>query len=192
MCVCAHACMCMRVCACVCVCVCVLCVCVHVCVCVCACVCVCMCVCVTVCMCVCVYVCVCTCVYVACVCCLVCSMCPITVNNSSCTGIKKHDDEGRLIVAEYDNHHIIVCCKKSPTLCFQHDLYCHVITDVPNAGEGLRRLKYRQDWDADLRAYLKKLDQTKPVIFCGDMNVAHHPIGNAYSWLYPIELYLYL
>ena len=50
-------------------------------------------------------------------------------------------------------------------------------TDVPNAGEGLKRLKYRQDWDVSLHAYLKKLDQIKPVILCGDMNVAHHPIG---------------
>ena len=52
-----------------------------------------------------------------------------------------------------------------------------LFADVPNAGEGLKRLQYRQQWDADLRAYLKKLDQSKPVICCGDMNVAHHPIG---------------
>ena len=48
---------------------------------------------------------------------------------------------------------------------------------MPNAGEGLKRLKYWQDWDISLCAYLKKLDQIKPVILCGDMNVAHHPIG---------------
>ncbi|XP_065907192.1 exodeoxyribonuclease-like [Dysidea avara] len=75
-------------------------------------------------------------------------------------GIKEHDDEGRLIVAEYDNHYIAT-------------------TYVPNAGEGLKRLLYRQQWNADLRGYLKKLDQSKPVICCGDMNVAHHPIDLA-------------
>ena len=95
-----------------------------------------------------------------------------------CIGIEKHNDEGRLIVAEYDDHYIVVCCKETHPLFSQHNINCRSPTDVPNAGEGLKRLKYRQDWDADLRAYLKKLDQIKPVIFCGDMNVAHHPIGN--------------
>ena len=56
-------------------------------------------------------------------------------------------------------------------------MHYNLQTDVPNAGEGLKRLKYRQNWDVSLRAYLKKLDQIKPVILCGDMNVAHHPIG---------------
>jgi len=58
-----------------------------------------------------------------------------------------------------------------------------LLEDVPNAGEGLKRLQYRQQWDVDLRAYLKKLDQSKPVICCGDMNVAHHPIGIYEVWL---------
>lgn len=94
-------------------------------------------------------------------------------------GIKKHDDEGRLIVAEYDDRYIITCCKDTH-LCL-HSIHCRVSpTDVPNAGEGLKRLKYRQEWDVDLRAHLKKLDQSKPVILCGDMNVAHHPIGKQF------------
>ena len=61
-------------------------------------------------------------------------------------------------------------------------MHCYTPTDVPNAGEGLKRLKYRQDWDAELRAYLKRQDQVKPVILCGDMNIAHHPIGE-----YPVS-----
>ena len=52
-----------------------------------------------------------------------------------------------------------------------------VCADVPNAGDGLKRLSYKQEWDVDLRAYMKKLDQTKPVVLCGDLNVAHQEIG---------------
>ena len=48
---------------------------------------------------------------------------------------------------------------------------------MPNAGEGLKRLDYRQDWDSDFREYLKKLDSQKPLILCGDLNVAHNEIG---------------
>lgn len=51
------------------------------------------------------------------------------------------------------------------------------LADVPNAGEGLKRLAYRQEWDVDLRGYLKSLDSKKPVILCGDLNVAHNEIG---------------
>ena len=55
----------------------------------------------------------------------------------------------------------------------------NVLLDVPNSGRGLPRLAYRtQEWDVDFRNYLKKLDATKPVILCGDLNVAHHEIGN--------------
>ena len=51
-------------------------------------------------------------------------------------------------------------------------------TDVPNAGRGLVRLEYRQnDWDPAFKDYLVKLDNTKPVIACGDLNVAHLDIG---------------
>jgi len=56
------------------------------------------------------------------------------------------------------------------------------VLDVPNSGRGLPRLAYRtQEWDVDFRNYLKKLDATKPVILCGDLNVAHHEIGDLYS-----------
>jgi exonuclease III len=57
---------------------------------------------------------------------------------------------------------------------------CLLHTDVPNSGRGLPRLDYRtKEWDVDFTAYLKKLDQTKPVILCGDLNVAHKEIGKA-------------
>ena len=63
-------------------------------------------------------------------------------------------------------------------LVFLYDVFvvC-VCADVPNAGDGLKRLSYKQEWDVDLRAYMKKLDQTKPVVLCGDLNVAHQEIG---------------
>ena len=48
---------------------------------------------------------------------------------------------------------------------------------MPNAGEGLKRLAYKQEWDKDLRALMKRLDAEKPVILCGDLNVAHQEIG---------------
>ena len=67
------------------------------------------------------HVCVCVCV---CVCVLSCVFdVPGQCQKFTCTGIKKHDDEGRLIVAEYDNHYIIVCCKENPTLCFHNITY---------------------------------------------------------------------
>lgn len=72
-------------------------------------------------------------------------------------GIKKHDMEGRLITCEYENFFVVTAY-------------------VPNAGEGLKRLDYRQEWDVDFRAYLKTLDSKKPVILCGDLNVAHNEI----------------
>lgn len=54
---------------------------------------------------------------------------------------------------------------------------CLYLPDVPNAGEGLKRLDFKQSWDVDLRDYMKKLDAQKPVILCGDLNVAHKEIG---------------
>lgn len=51
---------------------------------------------------------------------------------------------------------------------------------MPNAGEGLKRLSFKKDWDKDLREYMVKLDKEKPVILCGDLNVAHQEIG---EWL---------
>lgn len=75
-------------------------------------------------------------------------------------GIEEHDQEGRVIAAEY-NHYFLVT------------VY------VPNSGEGLKRLDYRAKWDEDFRQYLTSLNQQKPVIICGDLNVAHQPIDIA-------------
>ena len=49
--------------------------------------------------------------------------------------------------------------------------------DVPNAGDGLKRLSFKQEWDVDLREYMTRLDLQKPVVLCGDLNVAHKEIG---------------
>ncbi|MEA4934506.1 MAG: exodeoxyribonuclease III [Lawsonibacter sp.] len=68
-----------------------------------------------------------------------------------------HDHEGRLITLEYESFYL-VCCY------------------TPNAQDGLRRLDYRLQWEDDLRAYLLSLDKQKPVIYCGDLNVAHQEI----------------
>jgi exodeoxyribonuclease-3 len=70
-------------------------------------------------------------------------------------GIAKHDDEGRVVTAEFA------------------DLYV-VTVYTPNAKRDLSRLDYRtEEWDVDFLAYCRELEQTKPVIFCGDLNVAH-------------------
>jgi len=72
-------------------------------------------------------------------------------------GIEEHDNEGRVIAAEFTNYYVV-------------NVY------VPNSGSELARLPYRKQWDADLLAYLKNLEKKKPVVFCGDLNVAHRPI----------------
>ena len=72
-------------------------------------------------------------------------------------GVEVHDREGRVITAEYPDFYL-VCCY------------------TPNAQNELKRLDYRMTWEDDFRAYLKKLDETKPVILCGDLNVAHEEI----------------
>lgn len=72
-------------------------------------------------------------------------------------GIPEHDREGRII-----------------TLEFPHFFLVNVYT--PNSQRGLTRLDYRMKWDADFLAYLKNLEQTRPVVFCGDLNVAHKEI----------------
>jgi len=74
--------------------------------------------------------------------------------------ISEHDTEGRVITAEYEQFYLVAAY-------------------VPNAGRGLVRLEYRMKWDEDFRAYLKKLDSLKPVILCGDLNVAHEEIDLA-------------
>ena len=71
--------------------------------------------------------------------------------------IDKHDHEGRLITLEYEQFYL-VCCY------------------TPNAQDGLKRLDYRMAWEDDLRDYLISLDKHKPVIYCGDLNVAHREI----------------
>jgi exodeoxyribonuclease-3 len=75
-------------------------------------------------------------------------------------GINEHDTEGRVICAEYDNFFLIT-------------VY------VPNSGSELLRLAYRQTWDAAFLSYLKNLEQQKPVLVCGDFNVAHQAIDLA-------------
>ncbi len=71
--------------------------------------------------------------------------------------IDKHDHEGRAITLEYENFYL---------LCVY----------TPNSQRELARLQYRQEWEDDLRDYIKSLDATKPVIYCGDLNVAHEEI----------------
>ncbi len=75
-------------------------------------------------------------------------------------GVRKHDQEGRVLLAEYESFYLAT-------------VY------VPNAGNGLVRLDYRSTWDKAFRTYLKKLDAQKPVIVCGDFNVANQEIDIA-------------
>ena len=72
-------------------------------------------------------------------------------------GIEEHDHEGRVITLEYPDFQLVT-------------VY------TPNSQRGLTRLDYRMSWEDDFRDYLKKLDEKKPVIVCGDMNVAHQEI----------------
>jgi exodeoxyribonuclease-3 len=75
-------------------------------------------------------------------------------------GIIEHDKEGRVLTAELDDFFLV-------------NVY------VPNSKRDLSRLTYRQKWDKDFLAYLKNLEKKKPVIFCGDLNVAHTEIDLA-------------
>lgn len=72
-------------------------------------------------------------------------------------GIQEHDNEGRIITAEYENYYIVTCY-------------------TPNSKSALERLDYRMVWEDEFRAHLLRLDEKKPVIFCGDLNVAHTEI----------------
>ena len=72
-------------------------------------------------------------------------------------GIEAHDHEGRVITLEMPDFYLVT-------------VY------TPNAQDGLRRLDYRMEWEKDFRAYLLRLDAQKPVVVCGDMNVAHQEI----------------
>lgn len=83
---------------------------------------------------------------------------PLSVVNG--IGIDQHDTEGRVITAEYED-------------------FFFVTVYTPNAKSELARLDYRIEWDRDFLAYCKELEKTKPVIFCGDLNVAHNEIDLA-------------
>ena len=72
-------------------------------------------------------------------------------------GIEEHDKEGRVITLEFEDFYMVT-------------VY------TPNSQNELARLPYRMQWEEDFLAYLKKLEETKPVIFCGDLNVAHQEI----------------
>ena len=72
-------------------------------------------------------------------------------------GVDEHDHEGRVITLEMENFYLIT-------------VY------VPNSQDGLKRLDYRMTWEDDFLAYLKKLEEKKPVVVCGDLNVAHQEI----------------
>lgn len=84
---------------------------------------------------------------------------PISVSND--IGIEEHDQEGRVITTEFEKYFLVT-------------IY------VPNSKRGLERLSYRyNEWDKALLEYLKELEESKPVIFCGDLNVAHKEIDLA-------------
>lgn len=72
-------------------------------------------------------------------------------------GIEEHDKEGRVITLEFDDFYMV-------------NIY------TPNSKRGLERLSYRQIWEDEIRKYLLKLNESKPVIMCGDLNVAHKEI----------------
>lgn len=72
-------------------------------------------------------------------------------------GIEDHDLEGRVITLEYDNYYVVTCY-------------------TPNSQNELKRLDYRMQWEEDFQNYIKDLDNEKPVILCGDLNVAHKEI----------------
>jgi exodeoxyribonuclease-3 len=76
------------------------------------------------------------------------------------TGVEEHDQEGRVLGLEFENYYLV-------------NVY------VPNSGNDLKRLAYRQKWDLDFFTYLKKLEEEKPVLVCGDFNVAHKDIDLA-------------
>ena len=80
---------------------------------------------------------------------------PLSVTNG--LGIEEHDQEGRVITAEFDNFYLVTCY-------------------TPNSKRELLRLEYRMEWEDAFRTYLLELNAKKPVIVCGDLNVAHQEI----------------
>lgn len=79
------------------------------------------------------------------------------LNVSYGIGIEEHDKEGRVITLEFENFYLVNCY-------------------TPNSKRELERLDYRQEWEDEIRNYLVTLDKKKPVIYCGDLNVAHKEI----------------
>ena len=79
------------------------------------------------------------------------------VNVTYGIGIEEHDLEGRVITLEYPEYYFVTCY-------------------TPNSQDGLKRLDYRMKWEDDFQAYIRGLDGKKPVILCGDLNVAHEEI----------------
>lgn len=80
---------------------------------------------------------------------------PLTVTKG--IGIEEHDQEGRVLTCEYDDFFLVNCY-------------------TPNSKDGLLRIDYRMKWEDDFRGYLKELEKRKPVVLCGDLNVAHEEI----------------
>jgi exodeoxyribonuclease III len=83
---------------------------------------------------------------------------PLSVRRN--IGMEEHDREGRVITLEFEDYYLL-------------NVY------TPNSGSELKRLRYRQRWDADFLSYLKRLHKRKPLIACGDLNVAHKEIDLA-------------
>lgn len=79
------------------------------------------------------------------------------ISSSVGIGIDEHDHEGRVVTLEFEDYYLV-------------NVY------VPNSQDGLRRLEYRMSWEDAFRNYLKGLEEKKPVVVCGDMNVAHQEI----------------
>jgi exodeoxyribonuclease-3 len=96
------------------------------------------------------------------------------LNYASGIGLEDHDSEGRVLTAEFKEFFLV-------------NVY------VPNSKRDLSRLEYRQQWDRDFLAYLQMLERSKPVVFCGDLNVAHteldlaRPKGNERNHGFTIE-----
>ncbi len=83
---------------------------------------------------------------------------PVGLQNG--IGSSEHDDEGRVLTLEFDDHYLV-------------NVY------TPNSQRELARLAYRQRWDADFLTFLRCLEESKPVVTCGDFNVSHKPIDLA-------------
>lgn len=82
------------------------------------------------------------------------------ISSSIDIGVEEHDQEGRVTTLEFETFYLVTAY-------------------VPNSGNDLRRLEYRQDWDASFLTFLKGLEAKKPVVVCGDFNVAHKAIDLA-------------